>query len=150
MKLSEAITKYGDMEINENMIEKLCPQQIKESKPKIKIDMSRCIESGIDSEFSEDKGGWFVSKLRYISDFGRFEDFHHLMYKYCRPRMNHIHASPTGWDKCPIPEGFIINMYSFELSTGMALCGSYKNYHSLDWTFIKMFEITDIAEDYEL
>ena len=54
MKLSEAITKYGDRILNPDFsfIAHEAGDEIVEEKPKLKkIDLSRLIESGIDCEF---------------------------------------------------------------------------------------------------
>ena len=113
-----------------------------------KIDMAVCIDSGIDCEFlipnTEDK--WSMDILREIRDstsiYGTRR--HNGMYELCRPRMNHIHASPTGWETCPLPEGFVIRGYSDGCSFDIP------NYFT-NWNeATPMLQVTGIAEGYEL
>jgi len=59
--------------------------------------------------------------------------------------MNHIHASPTGWDKCPIPEGFITDIWSRDKFYPDVI---YPNAYT--WGRVRMFKITGIAEGYTL
>lgn len=112
-----------------------------------KIDMSVCIESGIDCEFSDKKDFTEdnISKLYGLTTYNSIATFHDGRNKYrnhCRPRFNHIHASPTGWDKCPIPEGFRIKVWT----------------HCNDWTQDSdqwdrdtiMIEVISITKGYEL
>jgi len=131
-----------------------------------KIDMSVCIESGIDCEFSEDgfeqpvenqyydKTVYCIDKLFNIG--GRESEHRHISmihgtnnwFEYCRPRMNHTHSSPTMWDKCPLPEGFIITTW-LDGCSEVGVEGQ-KEYSSNVWSRIHMFQVTGIAEGYEL
>jgi len=118
--------------------------------PKLKkIDMSVCIESGIDCEFGrEDKlDSLIIRKLISIDEQGNYITAFDWEYDFCRPRMNHIHASPTGWDKCPLPEGFIITIFKDD---GSPMSGRESSDKDNAWTVIRMFEITGIADGYEL
>ncbi len=155
MKLSEAITKYGDVDIWK------CPEAhhgkaevIIKPEPK-KINMSVCIESGIDCEFWSGETAVFkvVGKLHSIVS-GAYpfrvstetkDIWNDCM--NCRPRMNHIHASPTGWDKYPIPEGFKVNVWT-RYNEDVYENADY--IHDVNWRSVTMFEITGIADDYEL
>ena len=139
MKLSEAITKFGDVTLYEASVLEAEPAMIA---PK-KIDMTACIESGIDCEFSDD--GCYVmptiDKVTCPEDIDADAD-------YVRPRMNgHPHASPTGWDKCPLPEGFKIAVWD---SRGSATNWLTNDCSLLVWENVRMFQVTGIAEGYEL
>ena len=147
MKLSEAITKYGDKDICnfETMFENCDPFEGK------KIDMSVCIESGIlcevDSQEPPFKSTALV-KLKGVYPHldTPYEAERGSLWVRGRPAMNgHIHASPTGWDKCPLPEGFVIRVWDMALND----CGM-TDYLKLDWTTLTMFQVTGIAEGYEL
>jgi len=121
--------------------------------PKTKrIDMSVCIESGIDCEFScsleQPEDVWSYGKLKAIDG---EDDMPHLThdnnwYEHCRPRMNHIHACPNGFDKCPLPEGFKIKWwFNIDGESSESLS------HCLMWDKnVTMFEVTGIAEGFEL
>lgn len=126
-------------------VSKLEVEDCTSEKPK-KINMSVCIESGIDCEFWEDNAASMIGQLDNIEEGVLYQDTLMGCHKHCRPRMNgHIHASPTGWDKCPLPEGFIIRVWDMALND----CGM-TDYLKLDWTTLIMFEVTGIAEGYEL
>ena len=111
--------------------------------------MTVCIESGIDCEFkdNDDTDEWHVDKLIQLEG-GKFLDPRADAWCNCRPRMNHIHASPTGWDKCPLPEGFVIKFWDCD--------GTYQETNEPTklpfWgkNQITMFQVTGIAEGYEL
>lgn len=85
-----------------------------ETKPQV-IDLSVLIESGIDCEFADDLDDPVeIGKISEIKD----AEFAYLTtkcesvvreWKYCRPRMNYWHHN-TGFDKCPIPEGFKVDV----------------------------------------
>ena len=149
MKLSELIKKVGDIDIDLAALTKSGMTE----KPK-KIDMSICIESGIDCEFSDmtetSSSRRYFSKLLHIgndSAYGRFfKSGQHQNFLRCRPRMNHIHASPAGWITCPIPEGFIINYWNTN-NTVYTNMITYKEKH---WKAITMFQITGIQGGWKL
>jgi len=143
VKLSEAITKLGDIEIDFDKLES--PNyELK------KIDMSVCIESGIDCEFTDNERFYnsTISKLTKSNIIYWTEKNK----KQCRPRMNHIHASPTGWDKCPIPKGFNIKIYWVTSQYMPLACEEFSTYYEMErsWSNIVMFEVTGIAEGWEL
>ena len=81
------------------------------------IDLSVLIESGIDCEFSLDNRFWYVDKLSQILREG-YSGKVYAEWKYCRPRMNHIHAWQGG--ECPLPEGFKVKVWYRDGSTGDA------------------------------
>lgn len=70
------------------------------------IDLSICIKSGLDMEFSNNREVWLVGELdvnRGNQDtYNRVDDIY-IEWAYCRVRQNHTHAWLGG--ECPIPEG---------------------------------------------
>jgi hypothetical protein len=65
---------------------------IDRSKPTKKvIDLSALIDS-IDCEFSDDGDVWATSQLSCLICSGAYVDRTKHAWKYCKPRMNHIHA----------------------------------------------------------
>jgi len=117
-----------------------------------KIDMSRCIESGIDCEFgeSEDFSGYQeISQLHSVSNvcYKYNYDDDDRASTYCRPRMNHIHACPDGFDECPIPEGFVMTTWLGDGGNGAI---EQRRYLDNGWKNIRMFKITGIADGWEL
>jgi len=130
--------------------------KLKPIKPKPKkIDMSVCIESGIDCEFSEyhdfrrDTNS-SVGKLSLIDMDSKYPfefDNGDNCKEHCRPRFNHIHASPTGFVEMPLPEGFEIKAWYRDdeidvLTTTM--------YNDMSWGTVIMFQVTGIQENYTL
>ena len=119
-----------------------------------KIDMSVCIESGIDCEFwdaHDAEEEYVISKLLNIDIRREYlrEIMHEGTQSYCqscRPRMNHINASPSGWDTCPLPEGFVITLWGREGSEPLTAL----NYFKVGWHDITMFQVTGTAEGYIL
>ena len=120
-------------------------------KPK-KIDMSACIESGIDMLFwnnnAEEKRIGKLARMPVTSANG---DCYFIIdndleweYIHCRPRFNHIHASPTGYKEMPIPEGFIVESWDGDDYLGERDCEEY------NWKDVVMFKITGVQEGYEL
>jgi hypothetical protein len=91
-------------------------REIFDDKPMLKpVDLSVLIVSGIDCEFSTNinftPGTIMVNKLESFSPETRYV---HSGWNapYCRPRMTpFIHASPNGFDSCPLPEGLKIKIY---------------------------------------
>jgi hypothetical protein len=75
------------------------------------IDMSALIESGIDCEFWDGEGNvdWSMTKLISISPNQYPYRSTNNITRFCRPRMNHIHA----WqgDECPLPDGFRVKVW---------------------------------------
>ncbi len=117
-----------------------------------KIDLSVLISSGIDCEFwDKDKESQVYpigtllrieagTTTRYIDNLGD-------SYKHCRPRMNgFIHASPTGWDKCPLPEGFTLKIWNRQMDDRPSTSGSQITF----WVNVTMFQVTGLQEEWEL
>jgi len=140
MKLSEAISKYGDIDIKNSLVIShisKCKESLK------KIDMSRCIESGIDCEFSDCGFSESVIGKLYEVNSG---DYPYMFpgtrgFIRCRPRMNHIHACPYGFDECMLPEGFNIKVHLRNSEMGES---GYSN------SDIIAFEVLGISDGWEL
>ncbi len=84
-----------------------------EDRPKLKpVDLSVLIESGIDCEFGEEEKEWIPGKLHSMRTRSPLygERYTDTWNKYCRPRMNHVHAW-TGGD-CPLPEGLVVSVHT--------------------------------------
>lgn len=120
--------------------------------PKLqKINMHQCISSKIDMEFSDKKFTTTyisVGKLNQIQDGVKpFVLSQGHTFNHCRPRMNHIHACPDGFDKCPLPEGFIINLWN---NKGGKVWAGNSSGCDRNWGYIIMFEVVGIVDGYEL
>lgn len=109
-----------------------------------KINMSVCIESGIDMEFYSCEV-WKLGRLYAVMADGQYDNGCNEYFGTCRPRMNHTHASPTGWEQCPIPEGFVVDLYFSDCQNLNVTIHS-----KIDWQHVIMFEVTDIAAGWEL
>ncbi len=149
MKLSVAITKYGDMELPSSA-ESIMKGWTTLPKPK-KIDMSVCIESQIDCEFSDLPLGdsTYISKLKKLIPelrLGYIDTKQDRRWRNCRPRFNHIHAKPKGWDKCPVPEGFILKIWNKQMDDRPSTSGS----QITCWENVTMFQVTGLQEEWEL
>ena len=112
------------------------------------IDLSVLIESGIDCEFSLDNRFWYVDKLSQILREG-YSGKVYAEWKYCRPRMNHIHAWQGG--DCPLPEGFKVKVWCRDMRK--ALSGNRVT--EFNWTHdsdsredIIAFEVLGLADGY--
>jgi hypothetical protein len=159
MKLSEAITKYGDVDLwkcialNETDHQDRQKADLKEKIQTKKIDMTACIESGIDCEFAL-KGADFI----YLGMLDNIctktvhkyqETSTEVCYNQCRPRMNgHIHANPWKYNKQPIPDGFKLEVYILT-EKGRILVVTTTS-HATKWKDVIMFEVIGIAEGYTL
>ena len=142
-KLSEVITSHGDITVHEawrkGMFDKPEPK---------KIDMSVCVESRILCLFTK-VNPVYGERTQFLALYNMV--LNHQVNKgdlLATPYMDgFIHASPTGWDKCPIPEGFMVNVWTDNHSDVEVNYGSGHN----GWRDeIIMFEITGIAEGWEL
>ena len=96
------------------------------------IDMAHFIESGIDMEFWDDASDSYtnISILDSIN-VGLNHAFVSKLscYKHCRPRMNH--KMFHGGGACPLPEGFMVEVY---YRSGGALSGNVTDFH---WLYSK-------------
>ena len=149
MKLSELITLEGHKEFYEIVWDKP-PETVMETTTMAsvkKIDMSRCIESGILMEFWDvptDEEDYAMSILMKI-DHDCFRCKQNCAWYFCRPRFGFPHANPMGWEECPLPEGFVIRVWfrdcdSAEFNQYIKLCC---------WADITMFEVLRLADGYE-
>lgn len=108
------------------------------AKPKKNIiDLSVCIESGVDMEFKHSTSlYWTVHKLEQIID-GNYFYNHGSTFK-CRVRENHWHHCPGGSD-CPLPEGLSILIQ--ELSDEVIKQRSVAGYEMMDWENVVGFKV---------
>lgn len=123
----------------------------KEPTPK-PVDLSVCIESGIDMECSVtgNENAWWVEQggTLKISDAGCYwADSIEDWVGYCRPRMNRWHSWQGG--DCPVPEGFIgdILLRNGVQSKNKKLC-CWKWVHSGNYSDIIAFRVTGLADGY--
>jgi len=95
------------------------------------IDLQPLIASGIDCEFSNFVGSAEqIGPLLCIDDGGDFNYEGRVLYfQKCRPRMNHKMFHDGG--ACPIPEGFMVEVY---YRSGGALSGNVTDFH---WLYSK-------------
>lgn len=115
-------------------------------KPELKkIDMPVCIESKILCLFTK-TSPVYGERVQFLALYSAV--LNHQVKKgelYATPYMDgYIHASSTGWDKRPIPEGFDYTWW------GMGRNGVSTNKPLLNWGDVRMFEITGIAEGWKL
>ena len=119
------------------------------------IDMSALI-SGIDCQFSDDESfrpnflGTLTDKegLDYHKYSGDSGDGFVRHAKYCRPRMNHIHAWLGG--ECPLPEGFMVKVWYFNPkyhSTVTCATGLIWGHNGVEGDIIA-FEVFGLADGY--
>jgi len=117
------------------------------------IDLSVLIDSQIDCEFSDHTNFHLVLKRSLIeareTGTGRFRCELRTLWKYCRPRMNHIHAWQGG--ECPLPEGFRVKVWfrdgsesTRSIASGNGLYWGQNN-HGSD---IIAFEVLGLADGY--
>lgn len=148
MKLSEAITKYGDVDIAECLFTKHFSYETTESlKQELKkIDMSRCVESGILCSFGPQG---HIMPLKVISEGGFQAEKDGAKYYECKPLMDYIYACPNGLDERPLPNGFQIRGYY--ISSGYACSKIYYDYDDgFDWKMVTAFEVIRVGDGYEL
>ena len=113
------------------------------------IDMSALID-GIDCQFSDDKSfrsnflGTLTDKegLNYHKYSGDSGDGFVRHAKYCRPRMNHIHAWQGG--ECPLPEGFIVRVLFRNADNKDGLATDFGDL----WYDIIAFQVFGLADGY--
>ena len=124
-------------------------QEISKSHCKV-IDMSPMIESGLLCNMGGDKKSACARRLISINNNEPFRYVDHVTpgayWEKCTPLFNHWYASPTGWDKCPIPEGFEIEY--LDVDSGIDISKSYKPWYNYDWNDVRIFRITRKLDDY--
>ena len=62
---------------------------------------------------------------------------------WCKVRENQWFYSPSGWDKCPIPDGLIIEYIIFD--EYHPRCVGYSTWHKKDWRDVKAFRVIDVT-----
>lgn len=132
---------------------------------KQKIDLLRLIESGLDCEFSD---SWketepAISKLKKIKierepyntsrsyvfiPSAEYQDG----FPFCRPRMNHIHACPDGFEECPLPKGFRISVQFKDDSICNLNTSDSRPAYSIGiaWKCVRYIEILGVSDGWEL
>lgn len=135
-----------------------CEASLYEIVPKRKqIDLHVLIDSGIDCEFSDYKDFdiQHVGALANITPATRHEYkmTDGTCFRYCRPRMNHIHY--WGGGERPLPKGLIIVVhYRDSSNTGGVPTDPGKSGQHLDWYHylvdgdITGFEVVGLQEGY--
>ena len=116
------------------------------------IDLSVLIDSQIDCEFYNRGNTSYIAKLETIipsRDDGAFVYINDkgLYWDRCQPRMNHKHA----WqgDKCPLPEGFMVNAWMRGAKTTESrLCTDLRWNHTGGLMDIMYFEVLRVADGY--
>jgi len=87
-----------------------CSKDVWRIKPTKKtIDLSVLIDSQIDCEFWDDETDQSVYKLLSVDCSEYPYATVNESTRFCRPRMNHIHAWRGG--ECPLPEGFKVKIW---------------------------------------
>lgn len=76
-------------------------------------DFQCLIDSGIDCEFSDNRDNWVIGKLSEVmADKVLPYSDGSTVFKYCRPRLNHVHAwIATEDSKCPLPDGYLVEIF---------------------------------------
>ena len=130
--------------------EKWCKERFEPTK-KV-IDLSVLIDSQIDCEFYDelvfDEEQLRISFLTSI-DCSRYPySLGCDVYRFCRPRMNHIHS----WqgDKCPLPEGFMVKVWWRDKQHPPEVREASENYWELynEESDIIAFEVLGLADGY--
>lgn len=115
------------------------------NKPLNPVDLSELVD-GIDCEFWEQSEkavyvgtlvGTFVGdNLRYVlKGVGNF--------KYCRPRMNCIHAHQGG--ECPLPVGLKIWVKEW---SGREIHGVHPDHPNINWPEVAQFEVLGLMDGF--
>ena len=146
MKLSEAPMLAVLERLSEIALAKVEPEEPK------RIDMSVCIKSGILCRITVVNPVYGASKS-FMAFYNAQIDMRVKEKKYkVEPLMfGHIHASPTGWQSCPIPEGFLLTIY-WTTNGGVRTDREIGSCDKKVWSYfpITMFQITGIAKGWKL
>ena len=116
------------------------------------IDLSVLIDSQIDCEFWDDETDQSVYKLLSVNCSEYPYATVNESTRFCRPRMNHIHAWQGG--DCPLPEGFRVKvwfrntLYAPEYAPDDYLATSITWCHVGDLDDIIAFEVLGLADGY--
>lgn len=161
MKLSEAITEFGDIDLHQvttmhGVVESIIVKDPETHPCKQKIDLSRLIESELDCEFrvmgDKEFQNSTIGKLIGVGIEALYpfqiEADTRSLYTLCRPRMNHIHACPNGYEKSPLPDGFkvVITFQDKSHSTVHTTDNQLDNH----WRNARYIEILGVSEGWEL
>ena len=114
------------------------------SEPK-KIDMSVCIESGIDCEFNDHSFSMTphnIGGLRVISTDDKPYHAESFSFRHCRPRFNHIHAVDGAFNKQPLPDGFEVMVF---FVNGEVYQGEPREF---DWDKINRFKMLKMLDGF--
>lgn len=98
--------------------ELFCQQEYRVKPQPKKIDMSVCIESGVDCEFFNCSK--INAKIDYLKHLEELEDWEEI-------RVRQDHWIYNEWDKCPIPEGLeiIIKLQNGDTDTTTQYMSAY-------------------------
>ena len=120
------------------------------TKPVTPIDLSGLVD-GIDCEFWDlepELIGWRGSltgvdsarrlKPRYLDDNGD-------SWKYCRPRLNHIHAHQGG--ECPLPEGVKVRVKYWNRFADSVTGGTTDPSH-IKWKHVAQYEVLGLMPNW--
>ena len=137
-------------------------------KPKKKVvDLSVLVDengNGLDCEFSNNGSTWGAGKLVNIDtptpieredppkEYLYLKDYiglHNRPYRYCRPRMNHVHAWQGG--DCPLPEGvaYRAHLRDDEMFTEISGASYMRWSHINRAGDIIAFEVLGLAEGWQ-
>ena len=152
MKLSEAISAYGDVDIKDVMGIRADDIVTKEYPPDSikKIDMSAFIESELDCEFNDGTYEvWLISGLTGILDNYYLDDVG-ARWNKCRPRFNYPYANSKGWDKCPVPIGYRVRVWMVNNNCELIQQEWNGGDFEYKWSSVRIFEIIEMLEGWEL
>ncbi len=112
------------------------------------IDMSHFIDSGLLMRFSDYTDS--VGRLAYLQnilsqDEYKYRNSNDALYRRCTPQFNKDYASMEGWDKPPIPEGYVIKLVYF----GDPTIFTTADYTTVIWENVRMFRITAIKDGFK-
>lgn len=115
------------------------------------IDLSVCIESGIDMEFSDDGSFMIIDTLVNTCSVNKvYRTSHSSLFNKCRVRQDHWHSWQGGY-KCPLPEGLKVELMYRNRGKGQ----HSPAYTELDWNHndsvydIIAFKVISVADGYK-
>jgi hypothetical protein len=119
-------------------------KELSQSQKKV-IDMSPMIDSGLLCDLRHEFVHREMPPLSCVIS-SDFFDEHRRLWEKCTPLLNYWYASPEGWNKCPIPEGFEIEY--FDVDNGIRTSIGYKRWNIHGWNDVRMFRIIRKLDDY--
>ncbi len=110
------------------------------------IDMSHFIDSGLMMRFRDRSN--ISTTYDYLKEIrgNLYFNYRDVDFRCCQPLVNRPYASMEGWDKSPIPEGYVIEYKKFKSSMVIRY---EADYNELDWSEIGMFRITAIKDGFK-